>query len=522
MEHDYIIVGGGASGCVLSSRLTEDPGSSVLLIESGAPYDEGSLSTPLLSLRSGQKFVANFFTEEQVHLNHRKLHWRMGHLLGGGTSINAMIYIRGNRLDYEGWSALGNRGWSYDEVLPFFKLAEDQERGASTYHGVGGPLAVSDLRHCAPFSSAFVEACQEIGIPRNDDFNGATQEGAGFYQVSQRKGRRVSHALAYLKPALSRKNLEVLTGAPCVRILIEKGRAIGVELLRNGVRTRALARREVVVCSGAIKSPQLLMLSGLGPADHLRNFGIPVAVDLPGVGQNLQDHLRLPVVYEYLPQGPFASMRSVAAGFLELGLRGRGLLTSNVCEAGAFVKSGDTLLPNIQFVSHWAARVHGWVDFEPCLIQTATRGSISLRSNDPSDAPRIDPNYLASSRDVEVLAEGVRIARSIAGAPEYRGIIGREMTPGADVDGVAALTRYARNGVESSYHAVGTCKMGHDPLAVVDDRLAVHGVAGLRVADASIMPINVSGNTGAPTTMIAEKAAAMLRRGDPRDAPPRS
>jgi choline dehydrogenase len=513
MEHDYVIVGAGAAGCVLASRLSEDRGVSVLLLESGAPYSERSLATPLMSLRSGQKHTTTFFTEEQEHLNHRRLQWRMGHIVGGGTSINAMIYIRGNRADYDQWESLGNRGWGYEGALPFFKRAEDQERGASAYHGAGGPLAVSDIRHRAVFSELFVEACAQIGIPRNDDFNGPSQEGAGFHQVTQRNGRRAGQALAYLNPALARKNLEVITGAPCTRILVEKGRAVGVELRRGGERTRAMARREVIVCAGAIKSPQLLMLSGIGPADHLRQHGIPVVLDLPGVGRNLQDHLRLPVVYELKGEPPFSSARSVAGGLLDFLLRGRGLLTSNVCEAGAFIKHGESSAPSIQFVSHWSGRVHGWVDFEPCLIQTGSRGTITLRSADPGEPPKIDPSYLSDSRDLEILTEGIRLARAIAAAPAFRGSIGREMTPGHDITAEEGLRRYVRNGVESSYHAAGSCKMGHDREAVVSDDLKVHGVEGLRVADASIMPVNVSGNTAAPTTMIAEKAAAIVRGG---------
>lgn len=517
MTWDYVIVGGGGAGCVLAGRLSATAGLRVLLLEAGGEYRRLPLAVPLAGMRFITAVSWKYFTAQQPHLADRRLSWPLGRLLGGSSSNNAMMYCRGHRADFDHWSALGNPGWSFREVLPYFRRAEDQERGPSEYHGVGGPIRVSDPRHRAAFSQAFVTACEEIGIPRNDDFNGAEQEGTGFFQVTQRRGARVSTAEAYLAPARRRRTLTVVTGALATRLIVEHGRVVGVEYRTSSGTARARAEREVVLAAGAVNSPKLLMLSGIGPADHLRALSIPVVVDLPGVGQNLQDHLRVPVIYEAGQPSPGRVGRWVPAA-VDYVLRRRGVMVSNCCEAGAFVRSSETSdTPDLQFVTHFQSSLsRGSVDLQFCVLRPSSRGRVSLRSADPVDPPAIDPGYLSTVDDVRRSLAGIRLARRIAQAPALRRFpLGHEVMPGGELTSDAELERHARATADTSYHPVGTCRMGRDGLAVVDAELRVRGVAGLRVVDASIMPTIVAGNTLAPTVMIAERAADLLAASAP-------
>lgn len=519
--YDYVIIGAGSAGCVLAARLTEDPNVSVLLVEAGGPDRKQEITVPAaFSKLFKTPYDWAYFTEEQPRLNNRKLYWPRGKVLGGSSSINAMIYIRGNQADYDEWAALGNPGWSFAEVLPYFKRSENQERGPSEYHGVGGPLNVADLRTINPLSTAFVEATGELGIARNDDFNGAAQDGAGYYQVTQKGGKRWSAAAAYLRPALRRSNLAVRTGAHVTRVLTEGTRVVGLEFAHDGVTEQQRVNREVLLCGGAINSPQVLMLSGIGPADHLRSLGIDVVADLPGVGQNLQDHLAA--------GASFASTKPVTLDHVEnIGnllrflVRGRGPLTSNVAEAGGFVRvaSGRTT-PDLQFhfgpvyfVNHGFTKIEGYAfSIGPTQIDPVSRGHIALRSTNPLDAPIIEPNYLSDDADLRVLVEGVKLARQLAHTKPFDAFRGAELLPGDQARTDADIIEHIRATCETLYHPVGTCKMGNDAMAVVDSQLRVRGLEGLRVVDASVMPTVTSGNTNAPTIMIAEKAADLLKQ----------
>jgi len=525
VSFDYVIVGAGSAGCVLASRLTEDPNTRVILLEAGGPDDRREIHIPAaFSKLFRSKLDWAYYTEPQAHLHGRSLYWPRGKVLGGSSAINAMIYIRGNRRDYDEWERAGNPGWSFQEVLPYFLKAEDQARKLSSYHyhGVGGPLRVEDLRTVNPLSEAFVAAAVEAGLPRNDDFNGAEQEGVGFYQVTQKRGRRWSAADAYLHPARKRPNLMVMPHVHVTQILMEKNRAVGVECVADGREEAVRADREVLLCGGAINSPQLLMLSGIGPAWHVASMGLGIVADLPGVGENLQDHLFLPVAYESKQPVSLRNAESLGS-FLQYALFHRGSLTSCVAEAGGFLRTRPEIpSPNLQYhfgpvyyLEHGfkMPKGHGF-SIGPTLIRPESRGRIRLRSNFPMDPPVIEPDYCSRASEIETLVCGIELGRKIAAARAFDKFRGKEMFPGPAAASRAELAHYVRQFAETTYHPVGTCKMGRDAGAVVDPQLRVHGISGLRVVDASVMPMVPSGNTNAPTIMIAEKAADMIRNGN--------
>jgi choline dehydrogenase len=463
-----------------------------------------------------RKLNWRYRTEPQEHLDGRRLYWPRGRVLGGSSAINAMCYTRGHRADYDGWEANGARGWNWDSVFPYFIKPEDHQDGASEYHGAGGPLAVSALRHTNPLSAVFLEAAEQAGFPRTDDFNGAHQRGFDYYQVTQRKGRRESAATAYLKSARPRPNLSVLTSAQVGKVIFEGRSASGVEFVRQGKAGKAYGG-EVIVSGGAVNSPQLLMLSGIGPADHLRSVGIDVVLDLPGVGANLQDHLdictlaasREPITYDHLNQ----FMVGLRYFF---GRRGPG--ASNVAEAGGFVVSAlaSDDRPDIQmhFVpalldDHGRGRLSGYgMTIHACALRPESRGTIRLHSPDPATPPAIQPRYLSEAYDRAMMRECVRLARSIYAQPSFAPHRGDELLPGAEVTSEEDISAFIRRKAETIYHPVGTCRMGEDGLAVVRSDLRVHGIENLFVVDASVMPTLISGNTNAPTTMLAEKFAA--------------
>jgi choline dehydrogenase len=520
--YDYIIVGAGSAGCVLAARLTEDWHARVLLLEAGGPDRAPEIRIPAAFSKLFKTAVDwNYSTEPEAQLHNRKLYWPRGKVLGGSSSMNAMIYVRGNPSDYDRWRDLGNHGWGFADVLPYFKKSEDQEHGSSEFHGVGGPIHVADPRCVNPLTRAFLVAASEIGIPSNSDFNGATQEGAGLYQLTQKNAARCSAVDGYLKPALGRPNLTVLTGARVARVIIEDGRAAGVSFLQNGVLEVARTNAEVILAGGATNSPQILMLSGIGPAGELKRLGIDVIQDLPGVGQNLQDHPMVSVGY-LCTQKISLDGAETLANVLRYFIFKAGPLTSNVAEAGLFLKTRDGLpTPDLQLLFGPAYyRGHGLVrrkehcfGFGPTLITPESRGSISLRSTNPLDAPAIRANYLSTNADLRTMIEGVRLARRLAHSKAFEPFRGEELHPGPQAKSDDDIIRFLRSELETLYHPVGTCKMGDDSHAVVDARLQVHGIERLRVVDASIMPRVPAGNTNAPVTMIAEKAADMIRQG---------
>ena len=522
---DYIVVGAGSAGCVLANRLTESGRHRVLLLEAGGVDRNIWIHIPLGYGKLFTDPTVNWLynSEPEPELNNRSIIQPRGKVLGGSSSINGLLYVRGQPQDFDHWRQLGNAGWSFDDVLPYFRKAEHQERGADELHGTGGPLCVSDVCEPHPLCEAFIEASQQAGFPRNDDFNGPTQEGAGYFQLTARNGRRWSTAAGYLNPARRRGNLEIVTNALTSRILFEGRRAVGVEYIRDGRTHTARANAEVIVAGGAINSPQLLQLSGLGPAALLQSFGIPVVADMPGVGADLQDHLQVRMAYRCTQPITMNDVinnwrLSMLAG-LRYMLSRKGLLAIGAGYAGGFFRT-DPALPTPDVQAHFiifssdksGARLHPFPGFiaSICQLRPESRGFVHIKSADPQAAPAIRPRYLSASADREVTLAGLKLLRRIMGQPAMRRYVAEERTPGEACVSDEQLLAYAREVGTTIFHPTSTCRMGSDLTAVVDERLRVRGIGNLRVIDGSVMPTVVSGNTNAAIVMIGEKGADMI------------
>lgn len=519
---DYIVVGGGAAGCVLAGRLTEKSTNNVLLIESGRKDTDPYIHIPATFFKVLEKGtdVHIYTSESEKGLNGRPSIVPQGNVIGGGSSINAMIYIRGQKQDYDTWAQMGCRGWSYEKVLPIFRDLENNQRLSDQFHGAAGPLKVSDRRYAHPLSWAFIRAAQEAGLPYNEDFNGPRQEGVGFYQTTTYDGRRYSSAQAFLRDAEKRSNLTIVTGKRVARVAFEGTRATGV-VCESGETFKA--REEIVLSAGAIATPKILQLSGIGENGHLRGHGITVIADVPGVGENYQDHLEATVQAEVSILSLYGQDKGITAAkhMLQYMLTKTGLLTSNVVECGGFVDTAGTGVPDLQFCVlptfiGFAERTpepgHG-IAIGPCCLRPRSRGTVKLRSSNPKDSALFKANSLSAREDVETLARGVQLAIKITEAPSLARIIKRRALPKPGVEkDPDALRDYVRSISKTIFHPSGTCKMGSadDKMAVVGPDLKVRGVSGLRVADISIMPTLVSGNTNAPAIMIGERAARFM------------
>jgi len=532
MEYDFVIVGGGSSGCVLANRLSEDPANKVLLLEAGG-QDSSILFHWPAGFAKMTKGVASWgwSTVPQKNLKGREIWFTQAKVIGGGSSINAQIYTRGNASDYDAWANdEGCEGWSYREVLPYFKRAEGNERLRDDYHGTDGPLGVSVPRGALPVCDAFIRAGQEYGIPYNPDFNGRRQAGIGYYQLTQRDVRRSSTAVAYLRPVQDRANLTVMTGAQASRIIVENGRAVSLEFHQGNQRKTVQINRDLILTSGAIGSPRLLMLSGIGPADHLREAGVKLVHHLPGVGSNLQDHLDLCAIAECTGRHSYDGIdrldRTILAG-LQYMLFKSGPVTASLFETGGFWYADEQAhSPDIQFhlgqgsgIEKGIAKINGaGITLNSAFLRPRSRGTVRLAGPDPRQPPLIDPNYWDDPYDLEMSLKGLEMAREILAQPALKPFLRKEVLPGSSVTSRAALFDYACRMAKTDHHPAGTCKMGHDDMAVVTPDLKVRGIEGLRVCDASIMPTLNSSNTNAPTVMIGEKASDMILGRNPLPA----
>jgi choline dehydrogenase-like flavoprotein len=525
-EFDYIVIGGGSSGCAVAARLSEDPNVTVVLLEAGGPGNSWVVRTPLAGVLMVPSRLNNwaFLTEPQTGLDGRRGYQPRGRVLGGSSAINAMVYVRGHRWDYDHWASLGNPGWSYDEVLPYFKRAECNEEFGEPWHGRDGPLRVSGSRTDNPFQAVFLEAARQAQLPICGDFNVPEPEGLGIYQVTQADGERWSAARAYIHPLIGhRKNLDVRCGALVRTILFEEGRAVGVSVGEGDRQSIIRARREIVLSAGALQSPQLLLLSGIGPGEDLRRLGLPIVADRPGVGDNLQDHPDFVFLYEarsldLLGLSPAGAMRMLRSVRRYRASR-RGMVATNFAEAGGFLRTRPDLpLPNVQLhfvvalADDHARRLHAGHGYSchVCLLRPKSRGRVWLRTPEPGDPPAIDPNFLGEAEDMDEMVEGFRITRRLMDAPALAAWRRRELST-AGISSDEDIRAVLRKRVDTVYHPAGTCRMGPDRSGVVDHRLRVKGVENLRVADCSIMPTLIGGNTNAPAIMIGEKAADMIR-----------
>ncbi|MEX3815908.1 GMC family oxidoreductase [Paraburkholderia sp. BR13439] len=524
---DYIVVGGGPAGCATAGRLTEDSNVSVLLFEQGPRDVNPYIHMPATYFKTAKgNLLTRYRLQPQRQQNMVTPEMVQGRVLGGGSSVNAMVYMRGCPEDYDGWASMGLDGWSYADVLPYFRKAEDNERFAGPEHGTGGPLGVSDQRYTHYLTKAWLRACQEMGINYNQDFNSGKQAGCGLYQTMTRDGKRCSAAVAYLNPARNRKNLTIKTDSRVVRIVVENGRAVGVEHVENGQRKIVRAEREVIISAGAIGSPHLLMLSGIGPAEQLRKAGVSVVHDLPGVGENFQDHMDMFLIYDLTGEHSYdryKKFRNQVSAGLEYALFRSGPVSSNICEGGlVWYGAEDDPLPNLQYHFLPGAGVEEGADETPSgngltlnVYQTRprSRGTIRIASADPAVPPLVDPNYLSDPYDAEVLAEGVRIGQETLAQKAMSKYVRAPYRPGGILRTKEERIRFVRETGQGALHPSGACRMGTDDMSVVDTTFRVHGLEGLRVTDTSVLPALVSGNTTAPTIMLAERLADFIKRG---------
>lgn len=524
-QFDFIVVGAGSSGCVLANRLSANGRHKVLLLEAGPKDNYLWIHIPIGYGKTmfHKAYNWGFYTDPEANMKDRKIYWPRGRGLGGSSSINGLIFVRGQREDYDHWAQLGNAGWDWNSVLPYFIKSEHNSRGASETHGGDGPLWSSDIVEKNELMEAIIRGANELGVPRTEDFNSGDQEGVGYYQLFTHNGWRISSAVAYLKPARSRSNLQIETDAQATGLILDGTRATGVRYMQNGVLREAHAAREVILSAGSLQSPQLLQLSGIGPAQLLQNHGIKVVHDLPGVGQNLQDHLQFRLMYRVSKPITTNDDLRTLAGQARIGLKwlmkGTGPLGIGINQGGLFTRVlPGSQTPDIQF--HFATlsaeqaggKPHDWsgCTFSVCQLRPESRGSVNIQSTDPLQPPSMRPNYLAAETDRICAVESIKYARKLASTDALKPYIASEYKPGAGVASDEEILDFARGNGATIFHPTGTCKMGSDPMAVTDARLRVHGIGGLRIVDCSIMPTLVSGNTHAPAVMIAEKAADMI------------